>query len=171
MDRAKGFEFKAVIVLGCEEKLLPMRALLDRLSDPADRDAFIEQEKAVARWRTTVTYIRLIDDTYAGGSIGRQHLRKPVMNNPKPPANPTYEIVDGSGVTEDGSGATTVRVRGVTKTHELSQPSQGVPVGGLQTNLRIVHLAASRWWCHRCRLRRCPQPSGGFAWLSGFGAH
>ena len=45
MHRAKGLEFKAVIVLGCEEKSLPLRSLLDRLSDPADRDAFIEQEK------------------------------------------------------------------------------------------------------------------------------
>jgi len=45
VHRARVLEFKAVIVGGCEERLLPMRALLDRLSDPADRDAFIEQEK------------------------------------------------------------------------------------------------------------------------------
>ena len=56
-------EFKAVIVLGCEEKFLPMRALLDRLSDPADRDTFIEQEKHLlyvactrARERLVVTH-------------------------------------------------------------------------------------------------------------------
>jgi len=63
MHRAKGLEFKAVIVLGCEEKLLPMRSLLDRLSDPSDRDAFVEQEKHLlyvactrARERLVVTH-------------------------------------------------------------------------------------------------------------------
>ena len=45
MHRAKGLEFKAVIVAGCDEKLLPAKTVLDRLTDVADQDAFVAQEK------------------------------------------------------------------------------------------------------------------------------
>jgi hypothetical protein len=45
MHRAKGLEFKAVLVMGCGDKLLPMRSVLDRLTDKTDQDAFIEQER------------------------------------------------------------------------------------------------------------------------------
>ena len=45
MHRAKGLEFKAVLVMGCDDKLLPMRSVMGRLSDAADRDAFVEQEQ------------------------------------------------------------------------------------------------------------------------------
>ncbi|MGH9628906.1 MAG: 3'-5' exonuclease [Bryobacteraceae bacterium] len=63
MHRAKGLEFKAVVVMGCDDKMLPMRAVLDKLSDSADRGAFIEQERRLfyvactrARERLLVTH-------------------------------------------------------------------------------------------------------------------
>lgn len=63
MHRAKGLEFKVVFVIGCDEKRMPMRAVLDRLTDAADRDAFIEQERRLlyvactrARERLFVTH-------------------------------------------------------------------------------------------------------------------
>lgn len=43
MHRAKGLEFKAVVVLGCEDKLIPSAFVLNQLDDPQD------QEDAVAR--------------------------------------------------------------------------------------------------------------------------
>jgi superfamily I DNA/RNA helicase len=45
MHRAKGLEFKAVVVMSCDEKTLPLKSVLDRTTDGADRDAFIEQER------------------------------------------------------------------------------------------------------------------------------
>lgn len=45
MHRAKGLEFKAVLVMGCDEKVVPLKSVLDRTSDEADRDAFVEQER------------------------------------------------------------------------------------------------------------------------------
>jgi superfamily I DNA/RNA helicase len=45
MHRAKGLEFKAVLVMGCDEKVLPLKSALERMTDQADRDSFIEQER------------------------------------------------------------------------------------------------------------------------------
>jgi superfamily I DNA/RNA helicase len=63
MHRAKGLEFKAVLVMGCDDKLLPMRTVIDRLTDKVDRDAFMEQERHLlyvactrARERLLVTH-------------------------------------------------------------------------------------------------------------------
>ena len=61
--RAKGLEFKAVIVMGCDEGMLPRASVLDELVDEADRAAFVEQERQLlyvactrARERLFVTY-------------------------------------------------------------------------------------------------------------------
>lgn len=41
MHRAKGREFKAVVVLGCEEGLLPLTTVMKDIEDDADRDAYL----------------------------------------------------------------------------------------------------------------------------------
>ena len=63
MHRAKGLEFKIVIVMGCDEDLLPRASVLDDMVDEADRAAFVEQERQLlyvactrARERLVVTY-------------------------------------------------------------------------------------------------------------------
>jgi superfamily I DNA/RNA helicase len=45
MHRAKGLEFKAVAIVGCDEGLLPLRSVLDGFTDPVERDFFVEQER------------------------------------------------------------------------------------------------------------------------------
>jgi len=63
MHRAKGLEFKVVIVMGCDEDMLPRVSVLSELVDEADRAVFIEQERQLlyvactrARERLLVTY-------------------------------------------------------------------------------------------------------------------
>jgi superfamily I DNA/RNA helicase len=65
MHRAKGLEFKAVIVMGCDEKLLPARTILERLTDPTDRESFVEQEKRLLYVACTRARERLLL-THAG---------------------------------------------------------------------------------------------------------
>jgi superfamily I DNA/RNA helicase len=45
MHRAKGLEFKAVAIVGCDFGLLPLRSVLDSIPDSADRTVFLEQER------------------------------------------------------------------------------------------------------------------------------
>jgi superfamily I DNA/RNA helicase len=45
MHRAKGLEFKAVAIVGCDVGLLPLRSVLDSFTDPVERDLFVEQER------------------------------------------------------------------------------------------------------------------------------
>jgi hypothetical protein len=45
MHRAKGLEFKAVAIVGCDQGLLPLRSVLDGFTDPVERDLFVEQER------------------------------------------------------------------------------------------------------------------------------
>jgi superfamily I DNA/RNA helicase len=45
MHRAKGLEFKAVAIVGCDVGLLPLRSVLDGFTDPVERDLFVEQER------------------------------------------------------------------------------------------------------------------------------
>lgn len=45
MHRAKGLEFKAVAVIGCDAEHLPLKSVLNAIPDPADRTSFIEQER------------------------------------------------------------------------------------------------------------------------------
>jgi superfamily I DNA/RNA helicase len=59
MHRAKGLEFKAVAIVGCDAGLLPLRSVLDGLVDAADQGLFVEQERnlfyvAVTRAREQV---------------------------------------------------------------------------------------------------------------------
>ena len=59
MHRAKGLEFKAVAVIGCDAGFLPLRSVLDGLVDAADQGLFVEQERnlfyvAVTRAREQV---------------------------------------------------------------------------------------------------------------------
>ena len=63
MHRAKGLEFKVVIVMGCDAELLPRASVLDDMVDEADKAAFVEQERQLlyvactrARERLLVTY-------------------------------------------------------------------------------------------------------------------
>ncbi len=63
MHRAKGLEFKVVVVMGCDADVLPLAFSQKKLADDADRDAFLEQERQLlyvactrARERLLVTY-------------------------------------------------------------------------------------------------------------------
>jgi len=59
MHRAKGLEFKAVAIVGCDLGVLPLRSVLDGIVDSADQALFVEQERnllyvAVTRAREQV---------------------------------------------------------------------------------------------------------------------
>jgi mRNA-degrading endonuclease RelE of RelBE toxin-antitoxin system len=63
MHRAKGLEFKVVVVMGCDADVLPLAYALKDLADDADREALLEQERQLlyvactrARERLLVTY-------------------------------------------------------------------------------------------------------------------
>ena len=63
MHRAKGLEFKVVIVMGCDDEMLPRASVLSEMVDEADRAVFIEQDRQLlyvactrARERLFVTY-------------------------------------------------------------------------------------------------------------------
>ncbi|WP_437648111.1 3'-5' exonuclease [Sorangium sp. So ce362] len=63
IHRAKGLEFKVVVVVGCDADLVPSTYLQKELVDEADREAFLEQERHLlyvactrARERLVVTY-------------------------------------------------------------------------------------------------------------------
>lgn len=45
MHRAKGLEFKAVAIVGCDFGLIPLRTVLDGLTDSVDQGLFVEQER------------------------------------------------------------------------------------------------------------------------------
>jgi superfamily I DNA/RNA helicase len=45
MHRAKGLEFKLVVVMGCEKGLVPLSVAIRDHADPADRETALEQEK------------------------------------------------------------------------------------------------------------------------------
>ena len=45
MHRAKGLEFRAVAVLGCQKGVVPLESVAAALADKADRAAFLEQER------------------------------------------------------------------------------------------------------------------------------
>jgi superfamily I DNA/RNA helicase len=45
MHRAKGLEFKAVAIVGCDVGLVPLRIVLDGSTDLADQAMFVEQER------------------------------------------------------------------------------------------------------------------------------
>lgn len=45
MHRAKGLEFKAVAIVGCDLAFLPLRSVLDGFTDSAERALFVEQER------------------------------------------------------------------------------------------------------------------------------
>ena len=63
MHRAKGLEFKVVVVMGCDADVVPLAYAQKELADDADRDVFLEQERQLlyvactrARERLMVTY-------------------------------------------------------------------------------------------------------------------
>jgi len=45
MHRAKGLEFRIVLVMGCDKALLPLAHAMKDIADEADREAFVEQER------------------------------------------------------------------------------------------------------------------------------
>jgi superfamily I DNA/RNA helicase len=45
MLRAKGLEFRVVVVKGCEDGLLPLDSVFGDVTDEADRAAFVEQDR------------------------------------------------------------------------------------------------------------------------------
>ncbi|MDX9721910.1 MAG: 3'-5' exonuclease [Myxococcota bacterium] len=65
MHRAKGLEFKVVVIMGCDRGLLPLGAALRDLADPVDRAAIHEQEKSLLYVAATRARERLLL-TYAG---------------------------------------------------------------------------------------------------------
>jgi superfamily I DNA/RNA helicase len=63
IHRAKGLEFKVVLVVGCDADAVPLSYQQKELVDEADREAFLEQERHLlyvactrARERLVVTY-------------------------------------------------------------------------------------------------------------------
>lgn len=65
MHRAKGLEFKAVAVVGCDADALPFSYAATDLVDEADRDALLDQERQLLYVATTRARERLLV-TYAG---------------------------------------------------------------------------------------------------------
>lgn len=59
MHRAKGLEFRAVVVMGCEEGVLPSPKALE-IEDDADREAALEQERQLLYVATTRARERLL---------------------------------------------------------------------------------------------------------------
>jgi superfamily I DNA/RNA helicase len=64
MHRAKGLEFRAVVVIGCDASVLPLDLVLAGFVDDADRAEFIEQDRQLlyvactrARERLLVTAV------------------------------------------------------------------------------------------------------------------
>jgi superfamily I DNA/RNA helicase len=73
MHRAKGLEFKAVAIVGCDLELIPLRSVLDTIPDSTDRALFLEQERNLlyvaltrAREQVLVTYTRRPSDFLSG---------------------------------------------------------------------------------------------------------
>jgi mRNA-degrading endonuclease RelE of RelBE toxin-antitoxin system len=60
MHRAKGLEFKAVAVVGCDYDVLPPAHVLRELADDADRDELIEQERQLLYVAATRARERLL---------------------------------------------------------------------------------------------------------------
>lgn len=60
LHRAKGLEFRAVAVVGCDGGLLPHAYAMRDLSDPADREAFIENERQLLYVAATRARERLL---------------------------------------------------------------------------------------------------------------
>jgi mRNA-degrading endonuclease RelE of RelBE toxin-antitoxin system len=63
MHGAKGLEFRAVAIVGCDRNQLPLRMVASRIRDGADREEFVEQERHLlyvactrARERLRVTW-------------------------------------------------------------------------------------------------------------------
>ena len=64
MHRAKGLEFRAVVIMGSDQDLLPLRSVLESISDAGDREVFVAQERNLlyvactrARERLLITYV------------------------------------------------------------------------------------------------------------------
>jgi hypothetical protein len=79
MHRAKGLEFKVVIVMGCDEDMLPRASVLDEMVDEADRAAFVEQERQLLYVACTRARERLFL-TYSGRPKYRTKTSKPRGN-------------------------------------------------------------------------------------------
>jgi hypothetical protein len=60
MHRAKGLEFKAVAVVGCDYDVLPPAYVLRELADDADRDELVEQERQLLYVAATRARERLL---------------------------------------------------------------------------------------------------------------
>jgi superfamily I DNA/RNA helicase len=60
MHRAKGLEFRAVVVVGCDGDLLPHAYAMRDLVDPADRESFIENERQLLYVAATRARERLL---------------------------------------------------------------------------------------------------------------
>ena len=45
MHRAKGLEFRAVVLMDLSGEQVPLKSLMAQLEDPADREAALEQER------------------------------------------------------------------------------------------------------------------------------
>ncbi len=60
MHRAKGLEFRAVAVIGCDAKNIPSAYGLAKLKDPADRKTYLEHERNLLYVATTRARERLL---------------------------------------------------------------------------------------------------------------
>jgi superfamily I DNA/RNA helicase len=64
MHGAKGLEFRAVAIVGCDRNQVPLRSVASRIRDNAEREEFVEHERHLlyvactrARERLRVSWI------------------------------------------------------------------------------------------------------------------
>ena len=76
MHRAKGLEFRAVAVVGCDDAHLPLRHVLQAFADDADRDEFTEQERQLLYVACTRARERMLVTATAPASMLLRQSRK-----------------------------------------------------------------------------------------------
>jgi mRNA-degrading endonuclease RelE of RelBE toxin-antitoxin system len=82
MHRAKGLEFRVVVVMGCEQNKVPLPFALREQEDDADKEAFLAQERQLLYVACTRARERLLI-TYTGSASRFLVPAEPTENFPK----------------------------------------------------------------------------------------